>query len=274
MEHNAIFDIIKKEFCSLFAFKSHGETLEVITPLATLTDKFISVFITHRGNDIIITDGGWITDNIYDCSFVEDEKDILDNLSKQFLSYFNILTTTVSGRGLFYYKKTNKIEMIPACVFDMANFILSVVNANSLEYKSQTDKLERDKFRKETNDYLKSIYNGQFTSNKEISRGLKFNGVIRKRQKLHLLEYVTGSTPRYIDQEIRRAMVNFQIVNDLPIISQVESRIAIFNDKSVGFQKGLPPILVEYLHKYTSREYITRSSIDIIREIIPTNGSN
>ena len=47
--------------------RMRGDTLEVITPFATTNDKFVSVFISERKNGYVVTDGGWITNGIYDC---------------------------------------------------------------------------------------------------------------------------------------------------------------------------------------------------------------
>lgn len=268
MEHKNTFEIIKKEFCSIFSFKTHGDTLEVITPFATITDKFISVFVTERNGKIIVADGGWIEENIYEHPLLGDDKEILEIVVDQYLHHFAILTTIVKGRGKVYYKSTTKFELLPACVFDLANFIVSTVNANALDYKTKHEKEERDKFRTETNNYLKLVFKDDFKANQEISQGIKYNGVITRHNKLHLLEYVTGHTPYYFDRDLYRVIVNFQLVESLFIHSHVANKIAIFNDKSAGYEQGVSPIIVEHLSKFTTRDFITRSNIDIIKDII------
>lgn len=62
-----VFGTIVKAYQSLWRFKDYGTTLEIITPVATVNNMFVSVFITKRGDDYIATDGGWIDSGLYEC---------------------------------------------------------------------------------------------------------------------------------------------------------------------------------------------------------------
>ena len=46
-----IFDTIVQAYQSLWHFKDYGNTLEIITPVATVNNMFVSIFITKRGNN-------------------------------------------------------------------------------------------------------------------------------------------------------------------------------------------------------------------------------
>lgn len=45
-----IFDTIVQAYQSLWHFKDYGNTLEIITPVATVNNMFVSIFITKRGH--------------------------------------------------------------------------------------------------------------------------------------------------------------------------------------------------------------------------------
>ncbi len=268
--HKETYETIKKDFCHLFQFKTHGDTLELITPLVTLTDKFVSVFVTQRSNKLIITDGGWINQNIYEYAVKLDDIDILSVILSQYKEYYNIQQTIGNGHNM-YFKSVTKSELLSAAVFDLANFIVGIVNSYALDYRDKKEKEDRDKFRTETNDFFKEHYRENFRSNFEVSRGIKFNGVLTINQRLHLFEYVTGSTPHYFEQDLRSAIVDFQLIEVAPTIQVVDNRIAIFNDLSIGYKHGCPPILVQHLDKYTTHEHLLRSKREDVLSIISPN---
>ena len=80
-----IFDIIKETFNSLWSVKKYGKTIEIVTPLFTTNDCFVSVFLTEREGYYIITDGGWISENYYN-NFFDSE------LTKQNLKAEHIIS--------------------------------------------------------------------------------------------------------------------------------------------------------------------------------------
>lgn len=269
MNHSKTYERIKKDFCHLFGFKSHGNTLEVITPLVTITDKFVSVFITQRENKLIVTDGGWIFNEVYDNSNDHDDHQIVTLLINQFKEYYNIKQTK-GNENVHYFRAIDKIELLSATVFDLANFVVGVVNTYALNYKEKKEIEERDKFKAETNDFLKEHYKTAFRSNIEIIKGVKYNGVLTIKNKLHLFEYVTGSTNRYFEQDLRKAIINFQLIEEAPIMSNVENRIAIFNDQSIGYQNGLPILLISHLEKSTDYQ-LKRTDREEVFSIISNN---
>lgn len=268
MDHITTYDQIKKEYCSLFSFKSHGPTLEVITPIATITDKFISVFITMRGDSYYVADGGWVAENMYEAPVSDAEKAMLTLLNNQYLRYFDINTYDVPEKRFMYYKKTDKLSMIPACVFDLANFISLSVNSNAVAYKEKREVKERDRFKRDASMQLKSIFGGKFNQNEEIADGLTFNGVVRKDNRLHLFEFVTGHTPHYFDASVKDALVNFQLLDKNLIQSMVDSKIAVFNEGSAGYRFGFQPLVVDLLHSYTTQPYITTNDLEMVAKRI------
>lgn len=270
MSHKTIFDIVKMDFCHLFQFKIHGDTLEIITPMVTLTSKFVSVFITQRGEKLIVTDGGWIHQNIYDCDLDLEDKETVFLIFDQYKKYYNI-TQNKNKSNPMYFRAVTKIELLSAAVFDVANFIVGIVNSYTLDYRDKKDKEDRDKFRSETNDFLKMHYKDNFRANHPVF-DVKYSGAIIINSKMHLFEYVTGSNSRYFENDLRRATINFQLIQEKPyVLSHVANRIAIFNDDSLGYQNGFKQILVNHLEKSTTHERLLRSKREEIFSIINPN---
>ena len=141
MNHKQTYEAIKKDFCHLFQFKAHGDTLELITPLVTITDKFVSVFVTQRGDKLIITDGGWIHQNIYDNPTESDDREIILIALEQYKEYYHIQQTIGNGHKM-YFRSIIKSELLSAAVFDVANFIVGVVNSYSLDYREKKESEE------------------------------------------------------------------------------------------------------------------------------------
>ncbi len=269
MNKSATYDIIKRDFCNLFSFKSHGDTLEIITPLTTLTDKFVSVFLTQRGSKLIVTDGGYILKEIYEHSLLHLDSDIVNVTIDRYKDFYKVKEKEASG-DKFYYQSTDRIELLSSVVFQLAHFILGVVNSYSLDYREKKEIDEKDRFKSETNSFLQEHYQDSFEKNFKPVKGLRYSGVIKIDNKLNLLEYVTGHKRRYIEQDIRKAIINFQLIQNNPLREMVSSKIVIFNDESAGYQAGVPPILHDYLQEYAS-DILTRTQRNKVFEIVSLN---
>ena len=53
-----IIEEIIKAFSSLWKIKQRGDSIEIITPVTTSNDSFVSFFLTRRGDEYVVTDGG------------------------------------------------------------------------------------------------------------------------------------------------------------------------------------------------------------------------
>ena len=69
-----LFNDIIKAFSSLWSFKKRGNSIEIVTPVSTTNDVFVSVFLTMRGDEYIVTDGGWIDAGVYDIDEVNNSQ--------------------------------------------------------------------------------------------------------------------------------------------------------------------------------------------------------
>lgn len=216
MRRKEIFNTIREEFCSLFHFKLHGDhTLEVITPIPTITNKFVSVFITVRKNKLIATDGGWISMEMYDHSIHNEDAEIASRVINQFERYYEMSQTEQAG--IVYYFKSiekNKKELLPNVVFEVANFVASAVGSYELSYREKKEKEQRDHFRSETNDFFQGKYGEIFRKNDSLVGGVKHNGIIRHLSHIVVIEYVSGHNETYFEQDMRKAILNHTLVEE------------------------------------------------------------
>lgn len=244
-----IFKNLKESFCSLWQFKDRGKTLEIITPYSTITSKFISVFITERDNSIIISDGGWIASGYYDTD-VNMQDEFFSKLFYTYESYFDIKKID-KNEVPFYYKKADKEVSIPSFLFDMVQFIQGVVGGSVVEFEDLKEKAEKETFKREANSYIANIaQHDTIKVNTHLSEDLKsirFNAIITKRKnRLTLLNYVTGSSISYFIGSIGKANLNFEIATESEFSPFMDTKIALINDTASGFQQDK---LYKYLEK-------------------------
>lgn len=263
-------DMIKSSFCNLTSFKVRQNSVEVITPYSTINSKLVSVFITFVKDKIVITDSGWIDQNYYDTPVYEDSESIVNRTKGSFMASFNIKSTVDRAGVEYYYISCEKIEEVASCVFDLANFIVGVVNSFCIQYKDEREDKERETFRKEANDFLKAHYAEDALLRRSLDdfQTIKFNAIIVKKSNLFLLTYVTGSTQRYFENDLRKSIVNFEIAQRSKLRDNVKERIAILNDNSEGYLPERSSYILELLNEKTTRSPINWTEKEKILEII------
>lgn len=120
--------IIKNDFCNLIIIKNNlsNNILEINIPLVTLDDKFISVFLNIKDNDYIISDNGWINLEYYEIK--NSNNQILNKLKEK----YNIKEEINKFDEITYFKQCKSEHEISSLIFDIAHFILNVINYNFL----------------------------------------------------------------------------------------------------------------------------------------------
>ena len=69
-------------FSALWHVRRVGNSYEIITPVPTSNDMFVSVFLTKRENEYVVTDAGWIDSGVYDID------EIGDSVYKKITAYY------------------------------------------------------------------------------------------------------------------------------------------------------------------------------------------
>ncbi len=270
MDNNYIIEKIKSSFCNLTTFKLRQNALEVITAYSTINGKFISVFITFTKNRFVLTDSGWIDQNYYETQLYEESEDIVRRIIESYKNSYNVKSTLDKSGVEFYYKTCENIDQVPSLVFDLANFCVGVVNSFCIQYKDEKEERERETFRRDANEYLKSNYSEKVKLRIALDdfKSIKFNAIIQKSSNLYLLTYVTGSTQIYFENDLRKSIVNFEIAGKSKYRDIIKEKVTIVNDKSDGYLPEKSAFIFELLNEKTTREPIKWSEKERILEFI------
>lgn len=270
MDNQNIINRIKSSFCNLTNFKVRSNALEVITAYSTINNKFVSVFITFTNNKIVLTDSGWLDQNYYGTPLYDNSEDIISRIITTYKTSFNVKSTLDKSGVEFFYKTCVNIDQIPSAVFDLANFIVGVVNSFYIQYKDEKEDKEKETFRKDANNFLKVNYTDSVKLKASLDdfQRVKFNAIITKNSKLFLLTYVTGSTQTYFENDLRKSIVNFEIAAKSKYRDIIQGKVTIFNDKSDGYLPDKSAYIFELLKEKTSREPIKWSEKELLAELI------
>jgi hypothetical protein len=239
MDNNKIYSEVKAAFCSLVDFKVRGNTLEIITPFATLSSKIVSVFITEREGKLIVSDGGWINENIYNEDETENDDDVLNKIFLANESFYKIKTTLDKNKIEVYYKVCENPKLIANATFEMASFITSIVDSKAIPFKKDRESIERLKFRTEVDNFLESICNPTELVLRRVLDipGVTFNAIIRRHSKIYLFNYVTGSSPYHFEKELQRNYYNFDVIRRSTLKHDIEGKACIINTEATGYRR-------------------------------------
>ena len=250
-ELTQIFSELQSSFSSLWQLKERGKAIEVITPYATTSAKFISVFISEQNNEFIVSDGGWIDQQIYDCT-LELDNECFSKIHEHYLTSFEIKQTNGLSDIIIYYKKTATEKAISSLVMDMAIFISNMISIAQVDYGEQ-DKQTNQRFRSRANNYLKSFVDKEYL---DTSGYLDENKIIRcdafvkkPDSRLILLNYITGSNHTHFTNSISRANLMFEMANKSKFSPHISRKISVIDTLSTGYtplkQSGYIDLLLE-----------------------------
>lgn len=225
-----IFNIIQTSFSSLWNLRMRGETMELITPFATSNNLFISLFISRREDYFVVSDGGWMSDGVYQTRLPDDP--MFDRLFSFFQEECDINSVHSNGK-IFYYKTTDDIRLIPNLVFDMAEFARSVISGSFIQFQAERELKAQNRYSRKATEFLREIIpHDNIYFNKSINDNLgfiRFNAIINKRGRTSLINYVTGSTDNYFINSLGKSTMKFDIVEEHPISETVERKITLID---------------------------------------------
>lgn len=251
---NSIFDIVKTDFCDLIDFKLRGDTIEINTAIPTLTNSYVSVFVSFRDGIYIISDGGWFDRNMYESLDTEDT-DIQKRITEQYKSHFQIKETKSDDGTNYYYKTTKDLKLVSALVYDVGHYVASIVNSQNIAYRESEDLEDKKLFHNNINSFFKEKFGStkvEFNSavNVDNVHKIKFNAVVRPnvRDNFYVM-YVTGSRPSFFRKDLTEATINFEIINEYGIKPEYFRKVAVVNTAAAGYDKAQSDI---YIRKLTS----------------------
>ncbi len=234
-------------FSSLWQIKKIGESYEIITPVPTSNNMFVSVFLTKRENEYVVTDAGWIDSGVYDID------EISDNAYKKIMRYYieSYGIKTLRYRNLIYhYKKTDKAILIPNIVFDVSAFISGIVSTSCAEIAQTTDK-SYNIFNRKAHSFLRTfVPNDNFLSKKEIKEAfpaLSFGAAIKGRSGVSLLNFATGSNDNYYINSLCKSQTSFEIVQESDSNNTFSNRILLLDDTKKSLTSEKVGVYVDFV---------------------------
>ncbi len=235
-----IYHQVKSDFCNLMDYKMRDSTLEIITGVSTLTNHYVSVFVSLQSGKYVVSDGGWIDRQYYDNQTDVEDEDIFQRVEIQYRSYFDIKKTVHKDGTTYNFKTTDNPELLSMLVHDISSYISSVVNSQSIAFNEAKEQSQRKTFNKDVNSFLKEYYGSELELNDSLDNynndlsSIKFNAIIRKPSSVYLLMYVTGYTPQNFINDACQATVNFQMAKKYTSVHTFKQS-AIVNTQANGY---------------------------------------
>lgn len=253
---NDIFHRIKEAFGALWHMRARGErTLEITMPIATSTDMFVTVFITKRENDYVVTDGAWICSKIYG----EGQNDG-HFFFQRALDYYKgkyDIQEVCQGDKLYYYKKIGSLELLPGIVFDLSHFISAVVSNSdiplTLDRKEEVFKKKAQRFLLETDPEVPWEFDRTISPDLKI----KFNAVLRREEEVSLINFVSGSNSSIYTSALCRADTQFSMVFNQSNIKIGKSILFYDDEDSKQSILSLPGVqqYIDHVRRKTNDNY-------------------
>jgi hypothetical protein len=272
-----IFQMVKTDFSNLMDFRLRGNTIEIMTNVSTITNRFVSVFISQQDNYYIVSDGGWLAKEYYENPVAYEDEIIVQKLELQYRNYFNIQTTLHEGLIRYYYKSTGNLDLVSALVHDVSNYIAAVVNSQAIVYNEGREQSQRQRFNHDVNNFLREKYSGFITFNDSLTRDypelnpIRFNAIIRHPNCTYLIMYVSGYSRQNFNKDASEACTHFQMADKYSDGSEI-SKIAIINTHANGYlpahANSYLKLLQDQIHNQLVEFY---KEPNIITQYIPLN---
>ena len=215
-EFEKLYYNILQAFDSLWSFKVlDSNTIEIITPYSTTTSKFVSLFLTKRRDKYVVSDGGLLSSESYDTTVDYENQCLLKSLY-HFESFYEIKMTNDSFGIRHYYKSTDNVKLIPNIIYDLAQFISICASTANVKFEDDKEINERATFRKNASAFISSNYlnfNLRFygSLDKKEFRSVRFGAILERRNRLNLVNFITGSTSSNFINSIAKTSLNFEI---------------------------------------------------------------
>ncbi len=266
MKKVELFQDLKSSFCDLWSKKSRGETLEIITPFCTINNKFISIFLKIQENQYILSDGGWVHEDLYDTGLINYKEFQQDFGFTHLQTSLNINSLKYNNK-IFYYVICDYSEDISSKAFDLASFIQGIINLWCIKLASNESKPKVDRFNYKVKNYLLTLDSrGKFRFNSSLPDDmspLKFHAIhLGSQNKFNIIQYIFGSDKATMNSSIAKTAVSFTLAEEKGS-SKIRNKIAIIDSNSLGFDYNNQKIFIDHLKSTTSKVVEWKDRINI-----------
>lgn len=278
----SILSQIKTAFNALWTCEPIDDsTIRVTVPYASINNKYVVLFIKeqkpkNRPVELVVTDGGSLHELLVSGDLGTPQKSVFDAIVDEYVGSYEI-EAKENGAGVMYFKKTEVMELLPNCVFEMADFARSYLSAIQIgcatSEESEPD-LVKDVFIRNAKKYLKSNYKkkNQLQFEQVIGpegRKKKVSAIIYSEQKLNPVQFLSGSKFFYYKSNINNAHEDYKLLGDFDLIGK---RLALYDDISPIYREEQSQIH-EYLglmrEAVLTHDPIPWSKKELLTELVP-----
>lgn len=278
---NELLTALRQDFGVFWTCKRIGETLELSTPYLLPNHDLLQLYLTIRDDRIIVTDGASVSNYLgeeLDADALETESGIT-----LFLNSHAVLKHQAPDGRVFYYKETNRLELISSLIFDLGNFATAVTSTIASQFSDTVETAAIHRFTTKAKTFLldsvKLIPNRHIEFNKGLDdlTEVKFNAIITDtleatfRPRRWLISYVTGSNSTDFAHNCNKAIVNYTLFKN----SSTDNRailIPLLNNESPGYQPSKFEARLTHLKAITGRAPILWTSRDHLIQTISDSG--
>ena len=264
---------VRQCFDNLWSFKLRGaDTVEISTPYSTTTSKFVSIYVTDRAGKFIISDGGLLNSEAYETE-IDYENQCLLKILYHFEAFYEVKRTEDKKGVKHYYKTTNKENLIPNLVYEMAQFISMCASAATVQFEDSKELEERNTFRAKATAYISTNFqndNVRFRASldKEEFRAVRFSAIIERGSRWSLISYLTGSNPANFISSIAKANINFEVAAGSKYNRVIDNKIVLINDTAEGFVPAKVHKQLDVLQDHIGQEPIAWSEKERLLTIL------
>ncbi len=259
-----IYKYLIDHLCQMYGYNLRGDTLEIYTNHTTVNNKIVSVFVRENNGNFIVSDGGWIDEGQYGYMPDDQETEITEYLWSYFIDTYKIEKLLHPDTGtVYYYRKSDK-KHLAFVVFEMSEFIQSMINAMQLQYREKEVRDEKVKFTKKVNEYLKKqVKQENLQLLYRYNNTIRFNALIKTENNQYLINYVTGANSGYYNKNLADTAVKFQMLNGNPF-----NKIVVLNDETDGYVPHKSQRYIDFLSSEVGADIVKWTQKEQLSEIL------
>lgn len=242
--------------------------MEIITPCATSNNYFISLFLSKRGDEFVVSDGGWINSGVYECELPEE------NYFQKLVDFYTDecdVKRVAAKDTVYYYKKTNDARFIPNIVFDLSEFASAIVSASFIKFQTEKELSTQKRFSTKVTEYLREVAHIEnILINKPINEELglvKFNAIIVKKNRLSLINMVTGSDDNYFINSLGKSIIKYDVLEESGFQNLVDRKITLVDTSVRSFNSPKVQPYLSIINGKNEREMIRWDQKEILKSI-------
>lgn len=255
---------IRDQFSAMWSCRQRSDSvIEIRTPFHTVTRRFVSVFIEQIGQEWVVSDGGWLRDemNRYDLSqtVAEDRVEYLFEICRFKYS----LSFTPSPHGhLIYYKKTTEESLLTARVYDVANFVSTAVSRLELAAYVFPVRAQRNSFQNTAAIFMSDKY-PDIQKNAHVIGlpNIRFS-FLKKRvdHKFSVVNLVSGKRQTQFVNELNRSYTKTSLLLK-KMRTSVHASVTLVDDESPGYRESEMMMVSELLDEISQQKQVTASAV-------------